>query len=94
MQKIVINDRHGGFGLSEEAEAVYKMAHDITDPDFYVGHIARDCPVLVNIVETLGECANSRYSRLKVVEIPDDVNWEICEYDGSEWIAEAHRTWR
>ena len=28
------------------------------------------------------------------VEIPDDVEWQIEEYDGSEWIAEKHRIWR
>ena len=93
MQKIVINDRHGGFGLSEEALAVYKMAHDIEDPGFYCHDIARDDPLLVSIVCTLGERANGKYSRLKVVEIPDGVEWQIDEYDGSEWVAEAHRTW-
>ncbi len=25
--------------------------------------------------------------------IPDDVKWQIEEYDGLEWIAEKHRTW-
>jgi hypothetical protein len=29
-----------------------------------------------------------------VVEIPDGVEWEIAEYDGLEWVAEKHRTWR
>jgi hypothetical protein len=32
-------------------------------------------------------------AELKVVESPDDVEWEIEEYDGIEWIAEVHRTW-
>ena len=27
------------------------------------------------------------------VSIPDDVEWQIEEYDGMEWVAEAHRTW-
>jgi hypothetical protein len=27
------------------------------------------------------------------VDIPDDVKWQIEEYDGNEWIAESHRTW-
>ena len=93
MQKIVINDRHGGFGLSEEALEVYKLAHNITEPDFWFYDIARNCPVLVSIVETLGERANNEYSRLKVVEVPDDVEWDIGEYDGSEWVAEKHRIW-
>ena len=33
------------------------------------------------------------YSDLKVVEIPDDINWYIEEYDGLEHVAERHRTW-
>jgi hypothetical protein len=27
------------------------------------------------------------------VDIPDDVNWYIEEYDGNEHVAERHRTW-
>jgi hypothetical protein len=53
----------------------------------------RDDPVLVQVVRELGEKANSKFSNLKVVEIPADVEWQIEEYDGREWIAEKHRTW-
>jgi hypothetical protein len=53
----------------------------------------RDDPDLVAAVEALGAMANDRYANLKVVEIPDDVEWFIEEYDGLEWIAEAHETW-
>ena len=49
---------------------------------------------LVQIVEELGEKANSRFSDLKIVEIPDDVEWYVAEYDGCEHVAEKHRTWR
>ena len=45
------------------------------------------------MVEEGGTDVNDRYSYLKVVEIPADVDWQICEYDGLEWIAEKHRTW-
>ena len=55
--------------------------------------LARDDPYLVAVVEELGERANGRHSMLKVVEIPADVQWEIDEYDGLEWVAEKHRTW-
>lgn len=54
----------------------------------------RDDPLLVQAVEELGKEANTKISDLKVVEIPDDVEWEIEEYDGSEWVAEKHRVWR
>ena len=56
-------------------------AHERTDPD------------LVAAVEALGEEANGLRASLLVVEIPDDVDWYIEEYDGHEWIAETHRTW-
>lgn len=54
----------------------------------------RDDPDLVAVVEEFGDKANSRFSELKVVEVPDGVEWELNEYDGIEWIAEKHRTWR
>lgn len=56
--------------------------------------IQRDDKALVQVVEEMGEDANGWAAELKVVEIPADVKWEICEYDGSEHIAEQHRTWR
>lgn len=53
----------------------------------------RDDPDLVAVVEELGERANGDHAQLAVVEIPDDVEYSIQEYDGIEWIAEKHRTW-
>jgi len=41
----------------------------------------------------MGDEVDTRYSKLKIVEIPDDVKWHIGEYDGIEWVAENHRTW-
>ena len=75
------------------------------DYDYYVGgiedddhywwdkRIERTDPALVQVVEEMGEKANSRFSQLVVVDIPDDVEWTLEEYDGNEWIAEKHRTW-
>lgn len=55
--------------------------------------IDRTDPDLVHVVETLGEEANGRFSDLKVVEIPDDIEWYIDEYDGVETVREQHRSW-
>ena len=84
--KIVINKRYGGFGLSKEAYEYLGLAWD--------GHGNRADHKLVECVETLGDIANGQFAKLKVVEIPDDVEWEIEEYDGVEWVAEVHRTWK
>jgi hypothetical protein len=53
-------------------------------------------PMLVQVVEEMGEGASGMCANLTVVEIPDDVgleNLEISEYDGIEHVAEKHRTW-
>ena len=54
----------------------------------------RDDPDLVAVVEELGvEKASGPYAELKVVEIPDGVDWEIYESEGVEAIHEKHRVW-
>jgi len=92
---IVINTDYGGFSLSDEAEARYKAMAGITDDDLLPRHpdIPRDDPYLVQIVREMGKDADGTYANLKIVEIPGDVDWEIGEYDGREWVAEKHRTW-
>lgn len=60
---------------------------------FWYQEIDRDDPALVQVVEELQEKSEGRYASLKVVEIPDDVDWIIQEHDGREWVAETHRTW-
>jgi len=93
MPKIVINACFGGFGLSEAALDEYKSRKDITDPNFYYYDIPRDCPVLVAMIEEQGTAVNGGFADLKIVEVPDDVKWDIHEYDGNEHVAERHRTW-
>lgn len=90
--KIVINNCYGGFGLSEVAFNRYKAESGNTDcrSDYKV---KRTDPILISIVEELREDSWGCFAELKVIEIPDDVEWEIEEYDGNEWVAEVHRTW-
>jgi len=54
---------------------------------------ARSHPLVVRAVEELGDEVNGWCASLAVVEVPDDVEWEISEYDGMEHVAETHRTW-
>lgn len=60
---------------------------------FYPRDVARDDSLLVQTVRELGEEAGNWACVPTIVEIPDDVEWELEEYDGLEWIAEKHRTW-
>jgi hypothetical protein len=92
--KIVINKCYGGFGLSEEAMDLYLERKGMQGEKLHDSEIRRDDPVLVEVVEELGILASGKYAEIEVVDIPDDVDWYIEEYDGNEWIAEVHRTWR
>lgn len=53
----------------------------------------RSNPNLVKAVEELGDEANGDCAKLRIVEIPDGIEWEISEYDGMESVEEKHRSW-
>lgn len=93
MQKIVINACYGGFGLSDKALTRYAELTGTKEP-VYSFDILRDDPALIQVIEELGTKANGDCAALDIVEIPDGVQWHIQEYDGVEWVAEDHRTWR
>jgi hypothetical protein len=54
-------------------------------------HVERNHPLVIQCVETLGESASDRCSKLAIVEIPDGVQYVIEEYDGYEHIAETQQ---
>ena len=77
---------------TDEERIVYNEKY--SEQTCYEGDIERNDPDLIRAIEIVGtEEASGKYASLKIVEIPDDVEWQIEEYDGSEWIAEKHRIW-
>ena len=96
-KKVVINRCYGGFSISLAAKTMYMdLTKDHPKPrNFYCNSdIARDDPHLIAVIEEMGtQAASGQYSKLKIITIPDDVQWTVQEYDGVEWIAEKHRTW-
>jgi hypothetical protein len=48
---------------------------------------------LIRVVEEMGKDADGECAKLKIVEIPDGIDWEISEYDGMESVEERHRSW-
>lgn len=60
---------------------------------FHCDEIERNDPVLIQVIEELGEKSFGWASKLHIIEIPDGVEYQIEEYDGMEHIAEKHRTW-
>ena len=53
----------------------------------------REDPALIEVVEELGKRANSRFSELVVVDIPDGMEYEIDDYDGIETLHQKVRKW-
>ena len=88
--KVVINKCFGGFGLSKEAYKFLNIPWDGYGFEFIED---RSNHTLVKCVEALGDEASGSFAKLKVVEIPDGVEWEIDEHDGMERVAEKHRKW-
>ncbi|PNX47175.1 MAG: hypothetical protein BV459_05000 [Thermoplasmata archaeon M11B2D] len=92
--KVVINKCFGGFSLSPLAmKRMAEMQGNADSVSLNKRPKNRSDPILVAVVEELGNAANGEYAKLSVVEIPDDVEYTIEEYDGMEHIAECHRTW-
>jgi hypothetical protein len=87
--KIVINSDFGGFSLSKAAYNELGIPWD----EFGFCTFERSDPRLVSCIEKLGSAANGKHAELKIVEIPDDIEWEIERHEGKEWVAEKHRTW-
>ena len=83
-------------------ENAHKQHAEFCEIPFSNGKLIRDdhddrsnrgCPVLIKVVEKMGKKSWGKHAELKIVEIPDGVEWSIEEYDGSEWISEKHKTW-
>jgi hypothetical protein len=103
--KIAVNRGYGGFSLSERAadrlgiaywQPTLGMVHvdngafGITSENTYAH---RTDPRLLALIEEMGAEINGACAHIAIIEIPDDVQWEIEEYDGNEWVSEVHRTW-
>jgi len=79
------------YAMSMEERQAHNQKY--SDETFEENNIERNDPVLIQVIEELGDAANGEHAELAIVEIPDDVEWEISEYDGSEHVAEKHRVW-
>jgi hypothetical protein len=92
INKVVINDRWGGYSLTKKAveklaeygdKKAKKLLKNNEDGSFlYYDFKDRSNKNLIRVVEELGKEAG--YD-LKVVKVKSD-KYRICEYDGLEWV--------
>ena len=70
----------------------------ISDEDFKkyflnLNEYFREDKTLIEVVEELGEKANTFYSNLKIVEIPNDLDYVIDNYNGIETLHQKVQEW-
>ena len=88
--KVAINTCYGGFSLSREAYEHIGIKWDKSG-DCYEED--RTDPKLIACIEALGRRAWGQLPELKVVEIPDGIEWFISNHAGKEHVAQEHQTW-
>jgi hypothetical protein len=99
MTKIVYNATFGGFNLSDEGAYRYAELKNISlykdgiFGQFFSGgnfftliDVARTDPILIQVIEELGEKANTPLSKLKIIDLPSGTKYIINEYDGLETV--------
>jgi len=95
--QVVINTSYSNFAISADAISLIqkkiKNSKAKSQINAYAFDNDRSNPLLVEAVRKLGAKANGLYTTLKIVEIPDDVEWRVDAVNGKEVIREKHRMW-
>jgi len=86
VKKVVISTG-SGFSLSDKAVSKYREFGGVYSPrsDGYRG-ISREDPVLVRVIEELGDDAAPSGNRFTVRELSPDADYTIVQHGGHEWI--------
>jgi hypothetical protein len=79
------------FAMTMEEKDAWNKRYE--DAEIYDFRNDRTNPLLIQVVEELGQRASAAAAQLEIVEIPDGIEWEIDEYDGNETVEETHRKW-
>lgn len=97
-QEIVVNRCFGGFSLSKKAAEWLGLKWDGYGCYEYYrssdnGRNHRDDAKLIACLKALKKEANGRFAALKIIKIPDGIDWYIDDYDGFECVRERGHCW-
>ena len=82
-----------GESIIESEENKEEVNEIFVKYSFYLGKQNRKDPILIEVVEELGNKANGSVSNLRVVEIPDELDYVIDDYDGYETLHQKVKIW-
>jgi hypothetical protein len=100
--KVVINKCFGKFSVSKAIYEELGIRWDgygfMDNKDLDISNDNKDAYranlYLIRAIEKIGEKeASGRCACLKIIEIPDNIDWFISSYNGMETIHEQHRSW-
>lgn len=78
--------------FSLEARARYK---ELTGTEVWnIADIQRDDKALIQVIEELGKAVTDGCGSIRIVEVPEDTNWTILDFDGLEIVVDKDRVWR
>lgn len=84
MTKVAYNTCYGSFSLSHEA--VLRGCELSGNPQWGGCDVSRTDPVLIQVIEELGEKANGMWACLAIDEVPSGRKYRIDNYDGNELV--------
>lgn len=92
--KVVKNICYGRFSISQECVDWLITNKSWTQSQVNSISSVRTHPDLIEAIEALGsEKCSGPYAKLIIVEVPDNTEWYVHEYEGYETIRKVHGTW-
>ena len=89
---IIFETKINAFGDLEFYKDSISDKKYISQYDF-IKYGSRNDSDLIAIIEEMGTESFGLFASLKIVEIPDDVEYEITDYDGVETVREKTEEW-
>lgn len=84
-RRTAILETNAWYKASQEERIASNEAHN--EMSIGTREFERDDPVLVQVVEELGDAANGECAKLKIEDVSEGTLWRLEEYDGREHVA-------